>query len=192
MLNLITGKTHDVQADAFEELLPSCIFFSRILMNWPIHFDNESGLPTIKINDEAINSMLATELKTINLPIAENLPQRIFSSCWFMSHLSRKWLQPCPKLRRGLPSTLTPAAGYLTPAAGYLAPAAGYLAPAANAAPPLRMRSGGRGERLYMRNASLPIRHPTHMELLGQLGDELRAEIGAPHARAAGFFRFIE
>lgn len=68
------GYSHHAMPLGFQTCLANSIFFSGILVNWPIDFDDEAGFRAIEIDDEALNRVLTPKLEPINLPTPQRLP----------------------------------------------------------------------------------------------------------------------
>jgi len=55
-----------------------------------VNFDNDAMVETNKVNDEAINRYLATELETGESAIAQQSPHSGFRFGWRATHLPRE------------------------------------------------------------------------------------------------------
>lgn len=62
-------------------------------MDCPVNLDDHAGLEAVEIDDEAFYRMLAAELRIRDLPVADCLPEGIFSARGCVTHLAREWFE---------------------------------------------------------------------------------------------------
>ncbi len=96
-------------------LIPLVVSSNPLLMNRTINFDHESATRTVKIDDEATERMLSSELDVIDLFRFQRLPQHCFAACLreakgpyapgsesqlVVCHVREKPLPPAPPLHK--------------------------------------------------------------------------------------------
>lgn len=103
--HIIVSKAQHAITQMFKHRLPPRIVFLLRLVNWAIYFNNQTRLTGVEIDDETVNAVLAAKFDA-QLPMAQTLPELIFSKSEFLAQLTRVGASVSPYLSRSLPLIL--------------------------------------------------------------------------------------
>jgi hypothetical protein len=74
-MNLFVGYSQYVKTHFIHQSIPEFIFRFLLIMNFPVNLDDDRRGVTVKINDEAVDDLLAAKMEAILFVLAKFLPE---------------------------------------------------------------------------------------------------------------------
>jgi hypothetical protein len=105
LLHVVIGEAQHAKPQRLYKLLADGVFFRRVFVYGSVYLDDDLRVGAVKIRDKAVDAVLAAELESGDLTVAQAFPQRIFGGRGFVAHLPREGLELGPegwgRCRRG-------------------------------------------------------------------------------------------
>jgi hypothetical protein len=122
LLYVVIGKAQHAKPQRLQKLLADGVFFQRVLVYRAVHLDDDLRVGAVEIRDKTVDAVLAAELESGDLAVAQAFPQRVLGGRGVVVHLPREGLEPGPEgggreigvvfafgiVGHGLPHPLTP------------------------------------------------------------------------------------
>ena len=87
--HLLVGEAYGSQPALVENVISLLVGIDLLLVDRAIHFDDQGGLVTVKVDNEAVDHLLAAKVPTRQLPAAQFPPQNSFR----LGHLPPKLMR---------------------------------------------------------------------------------------------------